>query len=32
MMVGNGVALISTNFVLTNSLNSRSAFYRLLGR
>ncbi|HKW28348.1 MAG TPA: kelch repeat-containing protein [Verrucomicrobiae bacterium] len=31
-MLTNGVALVSTNFVLTNSLNSRSAFYRLSGR
>ncbi len=31
-MLTNGVALVSTNFVLTNSLSGRSAFYRLFGR
>jgi hypothetical protein len=31
-MLTNGVALVSTNFVLTNSLSGRRAFYRLFGQ
>ncbi|MGH7992715.1 MAG: hypothetical protein ACREDQ_04305, partial [Limisphaerales bacterium] len=31
-MLTNGVALVSTNFVLTNNPSGRSAFYRLFGQ